>query len=73
MFGKIDSATGQEIYPKLELVRLAIPRRVYTNMHMQYVSEVLKEIAQIKNKLKGMKIVYQTEILRHFTAKLDYI
>ncbi len=73
MFGKTDPNTGQSIYPKLELVRLAIPRRVYTNMHMQYVAEVLKEIASNRKRLKGMKIVYQTEILRHFTAKLSYI
>lgn len=73
MFGKTDTETGEEIYPKLELVRLAIPRRVYTNMHMQYVSEVLKEIAKNKNNLKGMKITRQSEILRHFTARLEYI
>ncbi len=73
MFGKTDKKTGEIKHPKLELVRLAIPRRVYTNMHMQYVSEVLKEISLTKHNLKGMKILYQAAILRHFTVKLRYV
>jgi tryptophanase len=73
MFAKKDNKTGKYLYPKLELVRLAIPRRVYTNMHMQYVADVFKEIANNKDKIRGMKIIYQTDILRHFTAKLDLI
>ncbi len=71
MFGHKDPVSGQMVYPELELVRLAIPRRVYTNMHMQYVAEALGKIFAEREKIKGLKIVYQPEFLRHFTAKLE--
>lgn len=70
MFAHPDPSTGEMKYPKLELVRLAIPRRVYTNMHMQYVAEAVNEINNNKDKIKGLKILYEADILRHFTAKL---
>ena len=70
MFAHRDPSTGEVNYPKLELVRLAIPRRVYTNMHMQYVAEALNEINDNKDQIKGFKILYEAEFLRHFTAKL---
>jgi tryptophanase len=73
MFGRRDEKSGEELHPKLELVRLAIPRRVYTNMHMQYVADVFKEIAEKKEEIRGLKILYQADVLRHFTAKLDLI
>jgi len=70
MMAKNDPQTGKMIPPKLELVRLAIPRRVYTNMHMQYVAEAIINIYQDREKLKGFEIEYEPEFLRHFTARL---
>lgn len=70
MFAEIDPKTGEEISPPLELVRLAIPRRVYTNSHIDYVAHVCAKINQQKDKLRGFEIVYQTKYLRHFTMKL---
>lgn len=64
MFG----ATEQ---PPLELVRLAFPRRVYTQSHMDYVVEALAEIYQRRNELRGLKIVSAPAVLRHFTARLE--
>ena len=70
MFARYDKATGKTVYPELELVRLAIPRRVYTSMHMQYVAESLKEIYRDRDSISGFTIEYQPEFLRHFTAQL---
>jgi len=70
MFGKKDPNTGDEIHPELELVRLAIPRRVYTSMHMQYVAEAMGEIFKDRNSIKGYNIEYEPDFLRHFTARL---
>lgn len=70
MFAKKDPVSGKEIYPTLELVRLAIPRRVYTNMHMQYVSEAVNEINKKKDEIRGLRLLYEAEFLRHFTARL---
>lgn len=70
MFGSKDPETGADVHPELELVRLAIPRRVYTSMHMQYVSESLGEIYEERDKLGGYSIDYEPEVLRHFTARL---
>jgi tyrosine phenol-lyase len=73
MFGETDPDTGEEVYPEMELVRLAIPRRVYTSAHMNYVAEVIKEIWQNRDSLKGMRLTYAPRFLRHFTAKLEYV
>ncbi len=73
MMAKKDPETGEMIPPRLELVRLAIPRRVYTNMHMQYVAEALIEIYHDRQNLKGFEIEYEPEFLRHFTARLRMI
>lgn len=54
-----------------ELVRLAAPRRTYTQSHFDYVAEVLEKLAERKDKLKGYKITQQPKLLRHFTAKLE--
>ncbi len=70
-FGYIDPETGEEVFPKLELVRMAIPRRVYTQTHMDYVVDVLKEIKQNREKINGYRISYQPKLLRHFTAKFE--
>jgi len=63
---------GTEKAGAMDLVRLAIPRRVYTQSHMDYVIESLIEINESKDKLRGMKITWQPPQLRHFTAKFDY-
>ena len=72
MFGKYDKG-GNLIPAKLELVRLAIPRRVYTQSHIDYVIEVIQEVYSKREKLRGMKIIEEAPILRHFTAKFDYV
>jgi tryptophanase len=69
MFGKYD-ANGKLIPAQMELVRLAIPRRVYTQSHIDYVSEVIIEVFEKRNEIKGLKIIEEAEMLRHFTAKL---
>jgi tryptophanase len=68
MFGKYDE-DGKTISPDLELVRLAIPRRVYTQSHIDYVAEVIIEVYQEREKLKGFMIVKEPAMLRHFTAE----
>lgn len=73
MFGKYDEKTGKLIPPPMELVRLAIPRRVYTQSHIDYVAEVLIETYNKRENLKGYKIVYEAPMLRHFTAKFEPI
>lgn len=68
MFGKYDAA-GKLIPARMELVRLAIPRRVYTQSHIDYVIESLEEIFQNRKKLTGYRITEEPPMLRHFTAK----
>ena len=68
MFGKYNE-NGKTVSPDLELVRLAIPRRVYTQSHIDYVAEVIIEVYQEREKLKGLKIVKEPPMLRHFTAE----
>jgi tryptophanase len=59
-------------YPKLELLRLAIPRRVYTNNHMEYVAVAIANVYERRNEItKGMKIINEAPILRHFTVELE--
>jgi tryptophanase len=71
MFAHRDPATGEMVYPKLEMVRLAIPRRVYTQSHMDYVAETLTCLAARRDSIHGYKIVYAPELLRHFTARFE--
>ncbi len=69
MFGKYDN--NKKLIPaQMELVRLAIPRRVYTQSHIDYVAEVIIEVFNKRNELKGLEITEETPMLRHFTAKL---
>ncbi len=69
MFGKYDE--NKKLIPaEMELVRLAIPRRVYTQSHIDYVAEVLLELQKNKNLLKGFTIIEEPKFLRHFTLKL---
>lgn len=68
MFGKYGK-NGELISPPMELVRLAIPRRVYTQSHIDYVLEVIIEVYKNRNNLKGYELIYEAPMLRHFTAK----
>jgi tryptophanase len=69
MFGKY-SPTGELLPAMMELVRLAIPRRVYTQSHIDYVAEVIIEVFRNRNIIKGLAITYEAPLLRHFTARL---
>lgn len=69
MFGKKDKNTGKFIPSMMELVRMAIPRRVYTQSHIDYVAEVVIETYKNRGKLKGYEITYEAPMLRHFTAR----
>ena len=71
MFGKTDPASGEFEPAAMELVRLAFPRRVYTRSHMDYVLECIGEIFEKRETLKGMRIVWEPEFLRHFTARFE--
>ncbi len=73
MFGKIDKNTGQYLPPALELVRLAFPRRVYTQSHFDYVLEVIEEVYQNRAQLTGFRLSYQAPLLRHFTARFEIV
>ncbi len=68
-FAHQNPATGEVVRPPLELVRLALPRRVYTQSHMDYVVGVLADIAARKDGLCGVRIEKEPELLRHFTAE----
>ncbi len=71
MFGR--NVDGTEEPTPMDLVRLAIPRRVYTKSHMDYVLEVVLEVFERRERIKGMKITWQPPALRHFTAKFAYV
>ncbi|RLD23058.1 MAG: tyrosine phenol-lyase [Bacteroidetes bacterium] len=70
MFGKYDE-NGKLIPAPMDLVRLAIPRRVYTQSHIDYVVECFEELLETKSSSKGIKITYEPEFLRHFTAHFE--
>lgn len=73
MFGKDDPVTGQLIPGKYELVRLAIPRRVYTQSHIDFVVEAMGQIAQRKTAIRGVRFVDESPILRHFTSTFERV
>jgi tryptophanase len=70
MLGGTDPKTGKWRNAPMEMVRLALPRRVYTNSHIEYVAETAGRIVSSKDKLKGYKIARSSSILRHFTCDL---
>ena len=72
MFG-LDPHTGKEQPARMDLLRLAIPRRVYTQSHMDYVLEAIANVWQRRDEARGMKIVKAPQYLRHFTAHFDWV
>ena len=68
MFGKKDPETGKDLFSKMELVRLAVPRRTYTQSHIDYVVEAVANVWDRRESLNGYKIVKEPKALRHFTA-----
>lgn len=70
MFGKYDE-NGKLIPAKNEWVRLAIPRRVYTQSHIDYVIDVFDDILELRNQKRGFRIAYEPPFLRHFTARFE--
>ena len=71
MFGRAGGGDGRDQPAPHELVRLALPRRVYTQSHVDYVGEVIGEVAARAGDLRGYRIVEQPPHLRHFTARLQ--
>ena len=69
MFAQKEKSTGQITYPALELVRLTLPRRVYTQRHLDYVIETTAALKKHRETLKGYHITYEAPYLRHFTAR----
>ena len=73
MFAHSSPETGVMVYPRLELVRLAIPRRMYTQSHLDYVATILASIATCRKELRGFRLTYAPKLLRHFTARFEPI
>ena len=68
MFGQ--QPDGREIPAAMELVRLAFPRRVYTQSHVDYLAEVILHVNSMKEQIRGVRIVASPPVLRHFSARL---
>jgi len=68
-----DPRTGEHDYPKLEMLRLTIPRRVYTNRHMDVIAVACANVYERREQICGLEFTYEAPILRHFTAKFKRI
>ena len=66
-----DNVTGENHVPKLETIRLTIPRRVYTYAHMDYVAEAIIQLYQRRHDISGLKWVYEPAVLRFFTGRFE--
>ena len=66
-------ANGENYYPKLELVRFTIPRRVYTQAHMDVIAESTGRVYEQRKKIKGMKMIYEPKYLRFFQARFEML
>jgi len=66
-----DKETGENIFPALELVRLTIPRRVYTNTHMEYTANSIINLFEKKDTIPGLKMVYEPKYLRFFQSRFE--
>lgn len=71
MFGRQDPETGEETPSKMELVRLAMPRRVYTQSHVDYMVEAIVNVWERREEVGGFRFTYQAPVLRHFTAEFE--
>jgi tyrosine phenol-lyase len=71
MFGRRDPETGEEEPGSMELVRLAIPRRVYTQSHIDYVVEIIVDVFERRDSMGGFRITHQAPVLRHFSARFE--
>jgi len=71
MFGR--QPDGSEKPAAMELVRMAFPRRVYTQSHVDYLAEVILYVNSIKDSIRGVRIVSAPEVLRHFSARMEMI
>ncbi len=71
MFGHRDPATGQDVPSKMELVRLAIPRRVYTKSQIDYLVDVALDVYRRREAIGGFRFVEEAPVLRHFTARFE--
>ncbi|MDH3298253.1 MAG: beta-eliminating lyase-related protein, partial [Gemmatimonadota bacterium] len=69
MFGAPDPETGERRPARTELVRLAIPRRVYTQSHIDYAVEAILSVYERRESMAGYEITYEPPFLRHFTAR----
>ncbi len=68
-----NNQTGENFMPRLELVRLTIPRRVYTQAHMDVTAESVVEVMKNANKVKGLKFIYEPKVLRFFQGRFEEI
>ncbi len=66
-----DPATGENVYPELDMVRLAIPRRVYTDRHMDVVADAAARVLARREEVRGVRFTYEPPLLRHFTARFE--
>ncbi|MFZ3070745.1 MAG: hypothetical protein WA110_06475, partial [Anaerolineaceae bacterium] len=73
MFEHVDPQTHEHIMAPMELVRFAIPRRVYTRSHLDYVGEAAAECVCKTDQIRGLRIAWAPEVLRHFMAKLEEV
>ncbi len=73
MFSHPDPVTGTIIPAANELVRFAIPRRVYTRSHLDYTAEVAKQVVNTADSIRGLKVTWAPELLRHFIARLAWV
>jgi tryptophanase len=73
MFGSFDPETGAAVAAPMELIRLAVPRRVFTNSHLEYVAGVLERIKDLRGELRGFRMTYAPKLLRHFTARFEQL
>jgi len=73
MFGKKNPVTNAHVGPDLELVRLAFPRRVYTQSHFDYTIEVIEDVFKKRDTLRGFRFTYEAPMLRHFTAQFEMV
>jgi tryptophanase len=73
MFGRVDPDSGESAHPPMQLVRLAIPRRVYTQSHIDYTAEAVIEVYQRRDAIRGLRIINAPPTLRHFSARFEEV